>query len=88
MKMHSISHNKAERGMQVSNLSRYSQSWMCGPQHDVRMQQVPGYTGFISGVKSENQFSNGYAKTSAKSICGKINRDADFSPEKRYMTMN
>ena len=53
---------KPQRAMMVSNLSKNSKTWMCGPQHETRNQSIPGYTGFIPGVQSENQFSNSYAK--------------------------
>jgi hypothetical protein len=41
----------------VGNHSRYSKTWINGPQHNIREQRIPGYTGFIPGIKSENVFS-------------------------------
>lgn len=39
-----------EKSLAVSNLSKYSKTWLCGPQHEVVNQCIPGYTGFIPGV--------------------------------------
>ena len=61
---------------------------MNGPKHNIRNQSVPGYTGFIPGVKAENLFGKSYADNTAKSFKSKITRGADFSSEKRFMSMN
>ena len=72
----------------IGNNSKQSTTWLNGPKHNIRNQCVPGYTGFISGVKSENLFSKSYADNTAKSFKEKITRGSDFSPEKRFMSMN
>lgn len=77
-----------ERGKMVGNTSKMSSTWMNGPTHNIRNQCVPGYTGFISGVKSENLFSKSYAENTAKSFKTKITRGADFSPDKRFVSMS
>ena len=80
---------KGQRNIMVGNKSKDSNTWLNGPKHNIRNQCIPGYTGFISGVKSENLFSRSYADNTAKSFKGgKITRGADFSPEKRFITMN
>lgn len=56
----------------VSNLSKYSTTWLNGPAHEIRNQCIPGYTGFIPSVQAENQFSNSYAHNTAKSFHNKI----------------
>jgi hypothetical protein len=48
---------KVQGDIMVGNLSRYSRTWINGPQHNIREQRIPGYTGFIPGIKSENVFS-------------------------------
>jgi len=50
------------------NFSRFAKNWACGPNHMVRNQQVPGYTGHIKGLASENIFSQSYANTTAQAI--------------------
>jgi len=68
---------KGEAGITVGNLSRYSRTWINGPLHNVRPQQIPGYTGYISGVKSENAFGQTYTKDTAKSLANRIKRGID-----------
>lgn len=76
-----------EKSLAVSNLSKFSRSWIAGPQHEIRNQCIPGYTGFIPGVQAENVFSKSYAKNTAKSFNNKITRGIDLSPDKRFQTM-
>lgn len=76
-----------EKGLAVSNLSKYSKTWMGGPQHEIRNQCIPGYTGFIPGVQAENVFSKSYAKNTNKSFNEKITRGHDLSPQKRFQTI-
>ena len=77
-----------ERSRMVGNGSKNSTTWLNGPTHNIRNQCVPGYTGFISGVKSENLFSKSYAENTAKSFKTKITRGADLSPDKRFVSMS
>ena len=77
-----------ERSRMVGNNSKNSNTWLNGPTHNIRNQCVPGYTGFISGVKSENLFSKSYAENTAKSFKTKITRGADLSPDKRFVSMS
>ena len=72
----------------IGNNSRESATWLNGPKHNIRNQCVPGYTGFISGVKSENLFAKSYADNTAKSFKEKITRGADLAPEKRFVSMS
>jgi hypothetical protein len=75
---------KSEANVTVGNLSRYSNTWINGPLHNVREQRIPGYTGFIPGVKSENVFSQTYTKQTAKSIADRIKRGPDQVPENKF----
>jgi len=71
----------------VGNLSRYSRTWINGPQHNIREQRIPGYTGFIPGIRSENVFSQTYTKNTAKSMANRITRGADQSSDKKFQSM-
>ena len=51
-----------------SNGSRFAKNWVCGPNHMIRNQQVPGYTGHIKGLISENLYSDSYANSTCKAI--------------------
>jgi hypothetical protein len=49
---------------------------------------MPGYTGFISGIKSENVFATTYAKNTSKSFENEIPRGFKCSnPNERYKTL-
>jgi len=67
-------------------MSKTSCTWMNGPTHEIRNQCIPGYTGFISGINSENLYGKSYARNSAKSFKGKIPRGFDHHPSKRYLS--
>jgi hypothetical protein len=56
-----VDKNKAIFG----NQSRFAKNWACGPNHMIRNQQVPGYTGHIKGLISENLFSKSYGNSTA-----------------------
>ncbi len=46
-----------ENRMILGNHSKNSKTWINGPTHEIRNQCLPGYTGFIPGVKAENVYS-------------------------------
>jgi len=71
-----------------SNMSKTSVTWMNGPMHEVRNQCIPGYTGFVSGVNSENLFGKSYSHNTAKSFKGKIPRGFDHEPNRRFTSQN
>lgn len=60
----SIDKNKIVHG----NMSRFAQNWNCGPNHMIRPQQIPGYTGHVKGLISENLFSDSYGSSTSKAI--------------------
>ena len=70
------------------NMSKTSCTWMNGPTHEIRNQCVPGYTGFVSGINSENLYGKSYSHNTAKSFKGKILRGFDHEPKKRFVSQN
>ena len=48
------------------NSSRNALNWQCGPNHMIRNQEVPGYTGHIKGLVSENLFSKSFGNSTAQ----------------------
>ena len=77
-----------ERSTMRGNMSKTSVSWMNGPMHNIRNQCIPGYTGFVSGVNSENLYGKSYSSNTAKSFKGKILRGFDHEPAKRFVSQN
>ena len=56
-------------------------------QHREPRKQIPGYAGYISGVKSENVFGETYGKTSFMSSCGAIKRGIDQPAGVKFSSM-
>ena len=66
--------------------SKESVTWVNGPNHEIRNQCIPGYTGFISGVKAENVFARSYANGTAKSFKANITRGFNLEDKKRFQS--
>ena len=56
--------------------------------YDNKKSQIPGYQGYVSGIKSENVFSQTYGRTTEASAQGLIQRGFDLPGEERYMTVS
>ena len=70
--------------MSLGNKSKDALSWVCGPNHEIRDQRIPGYTGYIAGVQAENTFSKSFTRCTAKSLNMKIKQGYDLTPDKRF----
>jgi len=70
----------------IGNTSKGSVSWINGPTHEIRNQCLPGYTGFIPGVKAENVFSQTYSHATNASFDKKIPRGYN-EQSMRYTTV-
>lgn len=66
------------------NSSRNALNWQCGPNHMIRNQQVPGYTGHIKGLISENLFSKSYGNSTAQAIGKKHPVGHELVPRQRF----
>jgi len=62
------------------NKSRFAKKWACGPSHMINQQRVPGYTGHIKGLHSENLFSNTYSETTQKTFTKRHPIGNDLNP--------
>ncbi len=71
---------KWQKQATLGNMSKTSVTWMNGPQHEIRNQCIPGYTGFVSGIQSENLFGKSYSHNTAKSFKKEITRGFDHQP--------
>ena len=71
----------------LGNRSRDAKTCINGPTHEIRNQCLPGYTGFIPGVKAENIFSTTYAANTARSFANQIPKGHLGSPEERYTSL-
>lgn len=68
------------------NRSLAAKTWICGPTNEVRKQFIPGYTGHIKGLVSENLFAKSYAETTSKAIGKKHPIGAVMSPKQRFQS--
>ena len=66
------------------NQSRYSQNWISGPTHNIRKQQVPGYTGHIRGMVNRDSMSKSYARVTAALFAKKHPIVVDNTPKGRF----
>lgn len=87
----SVGANLKANHLKYGNYSKYAPNWICGPNHEIRYQQVPGYTCHVPGVKSENLFAKSFARTTATANSNKrFNRNVGQKPNARdrYMSHN
>ncbi len=70
----------------LGNNSKDAKSWLNGPTHEIRNQCLPGYTGFVPGIKAENLFSATYASNTARSFANGIPR-GDSNPAEQFKTV-
>ena len=54
---------------------------------DKKVSQVPGYQGYITGIKSENYFSQTYGRSTEASALGNIPRGFDLPDKERYVSV-
>lgn len=47
-------------------------TWVCGPTNKIQDQHVPGYTGHVHSLISENLHGKTFARLTNKSLAGEI----------------
>lgn len=43
-------------------------TWLCGPTHHLQKQQIPGYSGHIKGLNSENVHGKNFARVTGECL--------------------
>ena len=66
------------------NLSRFAPNWTCGPKHMIRQHRVPGYTGHVKGLISENLHSQTFGHTTAMALTKTHPIGHDISPKDKF----
>ena len=79
-----VDKNKAIYG----NMSRFAKNWVCGPNHEIRNQRVPGYTGHVKGLISENLFAGSYGNCTTCAIGKKHPVGHNVVPKHRFLSQN
>ena len=70
------------------NSSRNALNWQCGPNHMIRAQQVPGYTGHIKGLVAENLFSKSFGNSTAQAYVKRHPVGHELAPKQRFQSQN
>jgi hypothetical protein len=66
------------------NHSRFARNWVCGPNHMINEQRIPGYTGHIKGMQSENLCFNSYGQITAKAFTKRHPIGHDLGAQDKY----
>jgi hypothetical protein len=70
------------------NRSRFGKNWPCGPSYQINEQRIPGYQGFIRGLKSENLFAERYSEITTKAFTKKHSVGHDVDNTQKFKTHN
>ena len=71
--------NIDKRKIIFGNHSKNAENWMCGPNHMIRRQHVPGYCGHIKGIQAENMHGTTYATNTWQSFTKKHSVGIDLN---------
>lgn len=52
------------------------------------MKHIPGYKGYVPGIKSENVYAKTFGRSTNDSIEGQISRGFDMNSQERYFSTN
>ena len=74
--------------IQYGNVSRLGHNWIGGPTQNLKAQYVPGYQGFVPGIKAENLYGKSFAKGSSKAINKEYERGFDLPTHQRFLSQN
>jgi hypothetical protein len=60
--------DEASEQIKYGNHSKVGENWLGGPTNNIKAQHVPGYSGFVPQVKSENLYGKSFAKVTGNAI--------------------
>lgn len=66
------------------NGSKFAKNWISGPTHNMRRQQVPGYTGHVRGMVNKDSMSKSYARVTATLFAKQHPIVVDKTPKGRF----
>jgi len=72
--------------VQYGNVSRYGSNWIGGPTNNLKAQHVPGYSGYVPNVKSENLFGKSFARMTGNAINKEYNPGVALPEKERFRT--
>lgn len=68
------------------NHSKFATNWVCGPNHMLRKQAVPGYGGHIKGIHCENMYSKTFGHTTNQAFDKRHSIGNNLSIREKYIT--
>jgi hypothetical protein len=77
-----------ENKLIYGNLSIFAKNWVAGPTHEIRDQHIPGYTGHLKGLVSENLHSDTFGNTSFRALYRKHPVGHDVNGKERFLSEN
>lgn len=80
-----VDHNS--ENVKYGNHSKAGENWLGGPTNNIKAQHVPGYSGFVPHLKSENLIGKSFAKTSGSAINGEYENGQQISQKTRFSTI-
>lgn len=72
--------------LKYGNASQRGAGWIGGPTNNLKAQHVPGYSGYIPAVASENLFGKSFAKTSGAAINKEYVKGHNPPPQEVFKT--
>ena len=81
---------KNEEGNELlyTNKSKKGDNWLGGPTQNLKAQHIPGYSGYVPQIKSENLFGNSFAKSTGAAINTEYNKGQVPPLNERFQTLN
>ena len=80
--------DKLNDAVQYGNFSKHGNNWLGGPTANVKAQHVPGYSGYVPQIKSENLFGKSFANTTGAAINKEYSKGIDPPGKERFATSN
>jgi hypothetical protein len=80
--------DKLNDAVQYGNFSKHGDNWLGGPTSNVKAQHVPGYSGYVPQLKSENLYGKSFAKATGAAINGEYHKGIEPNGVERFKTSN
>lgn len=74
--------------VQFGNNSKLGSNWLGGPTQNLKAQHIPGYSGYVPQIKSENLFGKSFAKATGAAINAEYNKGQSPPLDERFTTLN
>ena len=80
--------DKEGEAVQYGNNSKLGSNWLGGPTSNLKAQHIPGYSGYVPQIKSENLFGKSFARATGAAINGEYNKGQSPPLDERFTTLS